>query len=410
MKQGTCHLCDKNRNLAESHIIPKFVFRWMKNTGGKYFRSPLNPNRRMQDGEKSYLLCFACEQKFSKYEKWFADNIFFQHLNNYQRFLEYDENLGNFIISILWRRLLINKIDGENYYEDVFSDWKSYLDKNEPLSFDNIHLLFLGDKWGDNAQPNEFVHRYFNRTADTNIAVIDGEAIVFAKFARFLVFAKLNGETKDFRGTKVLFKKSRFPFVQYIDNGKFSLFFLDRAEKVYQLALSRISLKEQEKIVSEINKRPQEFWESDLGKSVSSDLDNKIAPLGIDNRMKYVCDCCLTSMQEPAGYLLQTFEVIQSAGYWEFAFQRNELGIDKDGLDKRVEYFKQISSSPTPWIICDKCISMFDIDRKESKSFMNDWISLKGNFIPSKCDDFRNYIDNKMMRRISEIIVTVNKN
>lgn len=271
-------------------------------------------------------------------------------------------------------------------------------------------MLFLGNKWGKQAQPNEFVHRYFNRAVDTNIAEIDGETFVFAKFARFLLFTKLKGETNNFRGTQVLFKKSRFPFVQYIDNGKFFLFFLDRAEKIYQLALSEISIKEQEKIVTEISNKPQEFWKSDAGKSVALDLDSNIAPFEIDNHMKYLCDCCLSSMEEPDGYLLRTFEVIQSAYYWGFAFQRNELGLDKDGLDRRIEYFKEISSSPTPWIICDKCISMFDIDRIESKSFMNRWISLKGNFEPSKCDDFRNYVDDAMMKRISEIIVTVNKN
>ena len=410
MKQGKCNLCDKNTGLAESHIIPKFVFRWMKNTGGKYFRTPLNPNKRMQDGEKRYLMCFDCEQKFSKYEKWFADNIFFPHLNNDQRFLEYDENLGNFIISVLWRRLLINKIDGEQFYDDVFYNWKSYLDKNKPLKFDNIHLLFLGDKWGNNVQPNQYVSRYFNRATDTNIAEIDGEKIVFAKFSRFLVFAKLDSETKKFRGTNVLLKKSRFPFVQFIDNGMFSLFFLDRAEKIYQLALSKISPQEQEKIVTEINKTHQEFWNSDAGKSVSSDLDSEIAPFEIDNRMKYVCDSCLASMQEPDGYLLRTFEVIQSPSYWEFTFHRNQLGIDQDGLNKRIDYFKQIASSQTPWVICDNCISKFDVDRQKRKLDMGDWIASKGTFKPPKCDDFRNHIDNNTMNKISQIIVTINKN
>jgi hypothetical protein len=408
MKQGICHLCEENKELAESHIIPKFVFRWMKNTGGKYFRAPLSPNQRMQDGFKQYLLCFDCEQKFSKYEKWFADNIFFPYLNNRTKFLEYDENLSNFIISILWRRLLLNKIEGKEYFEDVFNDWKSYLNEIKPPRFDKIHLLFLGDIWSENVQPNKFVHRYFDRTADTNIAEIEGDIIVFAKFSRFLVFAELNGEGNNFRGTNVLFKKGRFPFVQFIDNGKISLFFLSRAEKIYHLVLKNISEKEREKIIEEINKKPQEFWDSDLWKSVSSDIDSKITPFVIDTQMNYVCDCCLSPMTEPEGYLLRTYEVIQSPLYWEFTFKNNGFGIDQVGLEKRIDYFKQIASYQIPWVICDECITMFDINIRKSKTYMDTWVSSKGNFRPPKCDDFRSYIDIEGMNNISRIIVTVN--
>ncbi|WP_051197542.1 hypothetical protein [Flavobacterium soli] len=409
MRKGICQLCDKEKDLAESHIIPKFVYRWMKQTGGKYFRTALNPNQRLQDGIKNYLLCFDCEQKFSKYEKWFADNIFFPHLKNSSKFLEYDENLGNFIISVLWRRLLLNKINGQEYFEKVFNDWKSYLNNEDVLQNDKIHLFFLGDIWGENTQPNEFVHRYFTRATDTNIAEIDNDIIVFAKFSRFLVFAELNINKQNFRGTNVYFGKSKFPFAQYIDNGKISLYFLDRAEKIYRLALSRISEEEQVKILTEINKNPENFWDSDAGKSVSSDINSEIRPYKVDERIKYVCDICLDSMREPEGHLLRTYEIVISEKYWKYIFSNNNFGIDKEGLKKRLDYFIEVSSSPTPWIICDKCISMFDIkDIEKNKAYMNKWFSTKGKFRPNKCGDFRNYLDNDEIKKIPEMIAGIN--
>jgi len=356
MKEGICNLCEKERELAESHIIPKFVFRWMKNTGGKYFRTMLNPNQRLQDGIKKHLLCNNCEQKFGKYEKLFADNIFFPYLNNSVRFLEYDEYLGNFIISVLWRSLLLRKIEGEEYYKEVFYDWKSFLDKKTKLRYDRIHLFLINDNWGDNKQPNEFVQRYFNRATDTSIMKIDNDTFVFAKFSRFILFAELNTKGNNFRGTNITFKKSRMPFAQFIDNGKISIFFFNRAEQVYEHALNNISETEKTKIRKEIEKNSQHFWNSDLGITVASDFESEKISLVPTEKFRYVCDCCLNSMEEPNGFLLRTFEIVKSKNYWEYAFSKNGFGINEQDLKKRLDYFEEISSSQTPWVICDNCI------------------------------------------------------
>lgn len=74
--KGHCKLYDREAELMKSHIIPKFAFDYMKKTGG-YFRALNNPNVRVQDGPKKYLLSTEAEQEFSKRERWFANNIFF---------------------------------------------------------------------------------------------------------------------------------------------------------------------------------------------------------------------------------------------------------------------------------------------------------------------------------------------
>ncbi len=52
--QGKCRLCGKNADLQESHIIPSFVYRWLKDSSGTgYLRFGPEPNKRVQDGYKN---------------------------------------------------------------------------------------------------------------------------------------------------------------------------------------------------------------------------------------------------------------------------------------------------------------------------------------------------------------------
>jgi len=84
---GKCALYDNETELKLSHIIPKFAFDYMKKTGGKYLRTYENPDVRVQDGPKEYLLGEQAEQEFSKRERWFANNIFFPYMkDNKQEF------------------------------------------------------------------------------------------------------------------------------------------------------------------------------------------------------------------------------------------------------------------------------------------------------------------------------------
>lgn len=50
-----CALCQNISQLEESHIIPKFVFRYLNKTSHEAIRSLDNPNKVIQDGEKHYL-------------------------------------------------------------------------------------------------------------------------------------------------------------------------------------------------------------------------------------------------------------------------------------------------------------------------------------------------------------------
>lgn len=72
---GTCHLCQKHEVLRESHIIPKFLHKDLKNEKsqllGIHGRGSTGA-KLLQDGLKEHLLCERCEQHLNEnFEKPF---------------------------------------------------------------------------------------------------------------------------------------------------------------------------------------------------------------------------------------------------------------------------------------------------------------------------------------------------
>ena len=69
MALGTCALCGQQKDLRKSHIVPRFVGKWLKSTSATGFlRGVKNPELRLQDLPTLPLLCGDCEQIFSKLE------------------------------------------------------------------------------------------------------------------------------------------------------------------------------------------------------------------------------------------------------------------------------------------------------------------------------------------------------
>lgn len=112
--EGYCALCKKYGNLQKSHIIPKFIGRNLKKSSATQKMVKIsNPYKPVQDIEKEYLLCKECEEKFSLYEKWFSEHIFYPEQQGVD-FILIDKRLFYFITSVNWRRLLVDV----NFQED----------------------------------------------------------------------------------------------------------------------------------------------------------------------------------------------------------------------------------------------------------------------------------------------------
>ncbi len=142
-----CALCDKAKELRISHIVPKFVAKWIKKTSivGKLRNLE---NKRVQDSTKLYLLCEECEQKFSIFENYFADNIFHPTVNMKSKDVKYDINLLKFIVSVSWRILYLiistmrnNLEEIPAHMEESESNWRDFLNDKAKLTKGSHYLL-----------------------------------------------------------------------------------------------------------------------------------------------------------------------------------------------------------------------------------------------------------------------------
>lgn len=119
---GKCALCQQEKELQLSHIIPKFVGNYLKSTAVGNIRNQEAPNRVIQDIEKHELLCHDCEELFSAAERYFANTIFYPYLRDKLTEFSYSDQLFYFITSLSWRSLyldIINFVRGDDIRIDV---------------------------------------------------------------------------------------------------------------------------------------------------------------------------------------------------------------------------------------------------------------------------------------------------
>jgi len=281
--KGICALYDKETELMESHIFPKFVIKHTKKTGSQYLRRVVEPNKREQDGLKLYLLSFDAEQEFSLREKWFAENIFVPYLSG-KHTLEYDENLYYFAVSFLWRILITEFKTNENlkdkwYFKqlkEVETEWKNFLANGKiPKNYHNVNLL-LTDRIISHTMDLKGVDFYFTRAMDGTI--VDNQnhtfAIMYGKFNRFVFWSVIkspeyNDELYD---VEIHPRKGTIEIPQGLDYQPILSFMINRIKEIEKFPLPNQA--QQDKIEKEILKDPQKFWDSDVGQSLYNDNFN----------------------------------------------------------------------------------------------------------------------------------------
>ena len=190
-----CELHSENATLCESHIIPKFVYTWMKETGTERLRQEYRLNMPLQDGIKKYMLCNDCELEFSKYEKWFNENVFLPYLKDSTTKVANQFELKYFIVSVLWRIVRLFKDDGNQYkfknnLDKAELEWRQFLLKQNSLNnFQNHHFILIANDYFM-TKKSEI---YFSRAVDIDIAENDKLCFVYAKFSRFILIGEIVG-------------------------------------------------------------------------------------------------------------------------------------------------------------------------------------------------------------------------
>jgi hypothetical protein len=178
-----CALCHEAAELRNSHLVPAFIGRYLKETSATgYLRNGVNPNVRQQDTNKASLLCDKCEAIFSVFEDEFSRKAFpVIQGDNFKEF-DYDAWLLKFLVSVNWRLLVTNHEEVTNdspQFKDIIrstlENWRLFLlgKKNQP---GGVHHMFV-----ITGVPVKITGDVHHKTLHYLLRGIDGAEIVFSR-------------------------------------------------------------------------------------------------------------------------------------------------------------------------------------------------------------------------------------
>jgi len=276
---GKCALYDIQTELKLGHIIPKFVFDFLKKTGGKYLRTYERPNQRIQDGPKKYLLSERGAE-FSKRERWFVNNIFLPYMKEGKKFLTYDESFAYFTVSILWR-VLIDQLDDPEIFNDerftflpeVREEWKAFLSKGVfPRNYNDLNII-LTDRVSSHNTNGINVDLYLSRMIDATIISNKrgSKVVIYIKFLRFIFWCVVKGPSNNCKETQIDFIKGCINIPQKVRDDFIGDFINSRIQEIDNKP--SLSLLQQNIINLEISRTEGEFWNTDAGLAMINDYN-----------------------------------------------------------------------------------------------------------------------------------------
>lgn len=289
----SCKLCRNKAALQESHILPAFALRWLKETGATtYLRTSGTPNKRVQDARKMPLLCQACETLFSKDEDEFARVIFRPYVEKGLNTngegtgaipeFRHDEWLLRLIISVHWRLLVSeDPINIPSQYWPTLSTfeetWRHFLLRRRPdTGICETHVAFLSSltaaEGGGLLHLGKNVNYYILRTVDGTLVCSDTKKrlAVYSKLGPIVFFTAIMPSS--LRGTadsKVRMRGS-IKTSQHMQNVGLNRFMLVTRPNEVQGADS-ISERQKGKILKEMTANPEKTSSSLSHKAFMAD-------------------------------------------------------------------------------------------------------------------------------------------
>lgn len=279
---GDCAFCGEHKILKESHVLPAFVYKWLRTRSGTgHIRRTDNPNKRIQDGLKLYWLCGDCEGRFGQYETEFAKKIFHPWQKG-KNLISYDDWLLKFCVSISWRVLKFCRGRNleANYTEEqtILMDqaeqrWYDFLQGKAPhpakfeqhlLIFENVSSTSIPDL------PSNF-NRFMTGAITLDIVGSDQSIMTYAKMGRFNLFGIIQKGSNEWEGTKVHVKQGLLkPDTFTIPIGLLDLF-REKAQ-IFSSGMSKMSLVQKEKVERHILDNMEKYTKSDQFASIEADI------------------------------------------------------------------------------------------------------------------------------------------
>lgn len=245
---GVCKLCDRDRELKESHFIPKFVGKWVKKTSiTGYLREKNELSKRAQDTAKEYWLCDDCEQLFSGWEREFANKVFYPFVNDGKSVANYENWMSKFCASISWRTLTY--LRSRNPQDELDQERRKQLDATqahlqkyvlgqvENLDQYEQHLFPLEKIESTNSSelPSS-INRYFLRTIGMDIVGNSTDQYVFTKIPSFILLGVIKAQNvRQMRSSRVAIKSGRISPRAYRWPDGLATYIFEKAEEIVAL-------------------------------------------------------------------------------------------------------------------------------------------------------------------------------
>ncbi len=281
---AVCPLCRDSADLCESHIIPHHVCDWLKRTSSTGFLRPLGAiNRRVQDGFTQKMLCRECEERFSKWEKQFAESVFVPIHDTNALTVSYEAWMAKFSVSIVWRVLMLSRKFGIANYsthhlsmvDSTLNAWREYLmDDSVIPKFPNIRMLIL-DSIIQTSNPGmpEDLNRYFMRAVEIDVCKSPTCIFVYAKVCRLTFIGFVNmPDTHRCLGSPIRFDNGQLDrrLKQGVTEDVLD-YIMERIRHMSEIE-SHLSSKQKQSIIDTIDSDPQRYLRSDTHDALVKDI------------------------------------------------------------------------------------------------------------------------------------------
>jgi hypothetical protein len=245
----TCALCGANAPLLASHIVPKFVYRFMRRTSPGLIRDTQSPNELHQDGPTLPLLCEECEGLFSTWETPFAREVFLPlHENRVEGVpsFRYGPWALKFATSISWRTVQFHRAHAQDGRpRHLSAEQQALLDRAEetwvsfmrgtaanPGIFEQ-HIYPLDTLESGPASLPVGINPYLLRSVDMDVVAAPGTVFVYTKMLRLMVIGFVQiADERDWHGGKLHVRKGLLGTRTYRMPGRMLEYFSRRVEAV----------------------------------------------------------------------------------------------------------------------------------------------------------------------------------
>lgn len=349
---GECKLCGSFGELEDSHIIPAFVFRYIRETGliaGGGLRFSDQPNRVVQDGEKSHWLCKACEGKLSKDEQKFSERIFKPINAGHQPELVYGEELLRFCVSLSWRTLLryqeieydeigrrpMSELDekDQKLIASAEMEWRNYLNGKGKTSERFVHhICIMGESRSSNANMSVGINKYIRRAVHQDILSGKTGAAIYTKIPSIFVFGMIRDEevwtwnkteVQPSGGTLPDNEAVRLPywFAPYLNKQA------EKYQEIPELLSERQGERSAQKVDREIKRDPERVRRSPMLRAIEAD-ERLAQSQGYSTLIEREREATMETGYKPIPTLIATFgERVTPDVQSKVAYQLREIGM-----------------------------------------------------------------------------------